>query len=253
MAVLQTDADASCDEISTVNVADQVVGRLRIAILLMVALILLGVVYVFVSGVIAPTGPRTALEARLLLSEDAVIRNPESGEARFDFIVSAAAVGRDAKALEAAEVAKKQLKGLQLPYAYLAEASVHFGNGDYAKALSVLDAGIVVNDKVAADVAAEYAKKKIDIKPEELAKTTGVRLLMLKAQSLARLDRPEDSLQALSAALSADPQAADILSLRAATYAQLGRLDEARADYRQALKFVPDYPQALSGLESLGN
>jgi len=157
------------------------VKRLWIAVIVMIVLLLLGVLYVLITGLVSPTGPRTALEAKLLLAGEGVRTQPNSGEARFDQIVSLAAVGRVSEALTASKAAKKDLKGLELPYAYLAEASVYFGQNEYEKTLKVIEQGLAANKKAADVEVAKYAEKKIVINPTTLEKTIGVRLLMLKA------------------------------------------------------------------------
>lgn len=230
---------------------DPVVKRLWISLAALVVVLLFAVLYVVVAGFINPAGPRTAVEARLLLSGDAAKQQPQSGEARFDYILSLAVVGRNRVALDEVNQAKKDLKGLELPYAYLAEASVLFGQGKYDQAVKAADVGIKVKDTAVAAEVAKFAEKKIKMDPESLSQNLSVRLLMVKAQSLARRGRTKDSLVALTAALKADPLASDVLVLRAKTYQELGETGKARADFQTALKYIPDFEPALSGLREL--
>ena len=230
---------------------DPVVKWLWLSLGALIIIFLFAVLYIVVAGLIDPTGPRTAVEARLLLSADAIKQQPQSGEARLDRILSLAVVGRNREAMDEVNQAKKDLKGLELPYAYLGEASVLFGQNKYDLATKAADDGLKVNDKAVATELAKYAEKKIRVNPETLAQKLGVRLLMVKAQSLARLGRTKDSLDALTAALKADPLASDVLVLRAKTYQELGQPEKAKADFETALKYIPDYEPALSGLRAL--
>lgn len=55
----------------------------------------------------------------------------------------------------------------------------------------------------------------------------------------------DKSLQAFEIALRLESGAADVLTSRARVYREMGEMAKARADVEKALKFVPDYQEAL--------
>ena len=52
--------------------------------------------------------------------------------------------------------------------------------------------------------------------------------------------------------LKEQPTAADVLVKRGTTKVEVGDEKGAEADFRAALKFIPDYQPALDGLEQIG-
>lgn len=61
----------------------------------------------------------------------------------------------------------------------------------------------------------------------------------------------KNALEKFTSAVVLNPGAADILVLRAKTYAALGQKDKALADVDKALKFVPDYQEALDAKKEI--
>jgi len=232
---------------------DPVARGLGYAIGILVVLVLVGALFVLIGGLVAPSGPRTATEAQMLVAADAVKQYPDSGQARYDLIVSLSRSGLDRQAKDAAKLAKKQLKGLQQVYAYLGQATVLFDAQKYREAVKEADQGLKVNNQAIEVEKTRLAKSKIQMNFDEIQTQGPSQLILLKAQALARLQDWKGSLAMLTEALKIEPRSADILVIRAVTYRQLGDLDKARADYKLALSFIPDYQPAIDGLKQIGD
>lgn len=61
----------------------------------------------------------------------------------------------------------------------------------------------------------------------------------------------KNALEKFNLAIGLNPGAADIFVLRAKTYAAMGQKDKALADVDKALKFVPDYQEALDAKKEI--
>lgn len=232
--------------------SDPVTRGLWIAIAVVGVLLVTGLAFALVSGWLSPSGPRTALEARVLTAADGVKKYPSSGQARYDLIVTLGLSGQDRQARQQVDLAKQQLKGIQVPYAYLAEATLDLNDGRFRDSVKVADQGLKVEEAAWKADQKALAKKAIQIDAPEAVTTIQVQLDLIKAQALVKLGEWKGSADALTAALKLDPRSADVLVLRAVTYRQMGDLDKARADYKAALTFVPDYQPALDGLKQIG-
>lgn len=73
-----------------------------------------------------------------------------------------------------------------------------------------------------------------------------------RAGILRRLERWEEAQEMLSLYLENHPQAAGVFVDRATVRVQLGDKAGAEADYKEALRFVPGFPEALEGLREIG-
>lgn len=73
-----------------------------------------------------------------------------------------------------------------------------------------------------------------------------------RARILREQERWDEALGMLDLYLDDHPQAAGVLVDRAFLKAQLGDIAGAESDYQAALRFVPDFPEALKGLQEIG-
>lgn len=232
--------------------SDPVVRGLWIAIGVVVVALLTGLAFALVSGWLSPSGPRTALEARVLTAADGVRKVPSSGQARYDLIVTLGLSGLDRQARTAVDAAKRELKGIELPYAYLGEATLDLNGDRFRDAISVADEGLKVEAAAFDAERRRLAKERIDATLPESLQRLQVQFDLVKAQASVKLGDWKGSADALTAALQVDPLSADVLVLRAVTYRQMGDLNKARADYQKALTLIPDYQPAVDGLKQIG-
>lgn len=73
-----------------------------------------------------------------------------------------------------------------------------------------------------------------------------------RARILRSQEKWEEALEMLDLYLEDHPQAAGVFVDRAFLKVRLGDLAGAEADYREALRFVPEFPEALEGLQEIG-
>lgn len=232
--------------------SDPVTRGLWIAIAVVGVLLVTGIAFALVSGWLTPSGPRTALEARAITAADSVRKVPASGQYRYDLIVTLGLSGQDRQARQQVDLAKQQLKGIQLPYAYLGEATLDLNGSRFRDAVKAADAGLKAQADAWTVEKKRLAKLAIQMNEPESMQPVQIQLDLVKAQALVKLGDWKGSAEALTAALTLAPRSADVLVLRAVTYRQMGDLDKARADYKTALEFVPDYQPAIDGLKQIG-
>lgn len=230
---------------------DPVAWWLKVAILIMIATALTGVLYALLVGVINPQTPRTLFEARLVTLRNVVETVPESGKARRDYVQALLANDRRSDALAQAELAKKQLKDLDIVFGELAEIDVYWQDKDYDRVVELASAAYANETKRREEYVAKR-QKEVNIKNIDIPVQPLVDLLVYEARAAAAGGDFDRAAKSLTAALKLDPQAADLLVLRGTAYRELGQADKARADYEQALEFIPDFQPALDGLEQLG-
>jgi tetratricopeptide (TPR) repeat protein len=65
-------------------------------------------------------------------------------------------------------------------------------------------------------------------------------------------ERWDEGMEMLDEYLEFEPRAANVLADRAHLKLQTGDREGAEADYREALRYVPDLPEALEGLQTIG-
>lgn len=73
-----------------------------------------------------------------------------------------------------------------------------------------------------------------------------------RAKILRDQEKWKEALEMLDVYLEERPQEAGVLVDRAYLKVQLGDRSGAESDYREALRFVPDFPEALEGLQEIG-
>jgi tetratricopeptide (TPR) repeat protein len=221
-------------------------------IALIIVSALSGFIYLYLTGVVNPPAPRTALEARTDLIETYLQTSPKNGKVWADYIVAQTNLGLYAqaeKAFKDAQVALAELPD-QMIQADLAWAQSLMLQARPEEALAQADL-VIANDPAAL---AALGKDN----PEMIALgilTTGMLAPahVVRGNSLVALGRWAEAAEAYTAAIEIDPRAADLLGLRAAAYLEAGEPDKARADAEEALRFLPDDARALRVLEELGD
>ena len=98
-----------------------------------------------------------------------------------------------------------------------------------------------------ANVAANRERFAGILEPESYATAT-----LAKATALSQTNDFAGAVAAYGLYLKAHPTDSDILVMRAGAKIRLGDKTGAAADYRAALKYIPDYQPALDGLKQIG-
>lgn len=232
------------------SASDPVARWLWIGIFTVVIIILSLLLYILIAGVLNPPAPRTQAERKLFMLEDVVQAKPESAQAWADYANAYTATNQLGKAQDTIDRAVAQL-GEGVPEIELATAKLMLARGESDDALEQLDKTIVVaveyrDSELARMAAAGVTPPTTLIKSDVIAESA-----MLAAQVHAEAARWQDVVSSLDTALAEQPTNSDALVMRGYAYIELGDTDAARADFDQALVFIPEYEPALEGLRTL--
>ena len=230
---------------------DPIVRRLiYVAVGLIVASLVM-VLGVILSGVTAPTGPRTLVENELAVAGEAVRSGKASATQWGDYITALVANGRYGQAQGVLDDAKSSIDDSATAVLAVAEVRLLNAQEDYK-------ASIAVANKAQKDADAAYKRAlgaggqkaltaKLDGLPEEWFV-----LALLKADAYKALGDWKMVLKELDVYITEYPQAADILIDRGNAKVELKDNAGAEKDFRKALRFVPDDKEALAGLKKIG-
>ncbi len=188
------------------------------------ALILVIGVMIIWSVVSEPAAPRTSAERDLAQYEDLVKEQPQNAAARAGMGAALVQAGAYQRAVEQLNTAIK-LGARPEYYVVLAEARV--GLGDTKSAISALKKAQNMNESYGS---AWYAEGKIYFDEGEYAKAIGP----------------------FNRTLGLEPSASDVNYLLGQSLEKLGKREAAIDAYRKAIKYLPDYAEAIDALEALG-
>jgi len=231
---------------------DRVSTILTVAIFVVVLGVLTVVGYAVVAGWLNPPAPRTVGEATLVAAQAAVAANPSDGGAWQAYITSLMAANQNAKAAQAIAMAQKAVKDESITSVNVAVVQYLASQGKFDQALQTANAAITK------DLAFRQAELKNLRANGVLAAESMIpadhliKLYVLKSQLLDRQKKYDDAVASLTAALQYDQQASDVMTSRGYIYLEMGRKADAKKDFQNALKFIPDYAPALSGLKKAG-
>lgn len=235
------------------NGDDQVAWWLKVVIMLVIVTALVAALYGLMTGVIRPSSPRTAAEAKLITLESVVKTTPESGKAWRDYIAALSATGQKDKAWNQVKLARAKVKGLDRSYPNLAELDLLWADKDYEQVLKKSAVAIKLENGYRNEYIKAREREGRRINDLDIPVQVPVDILLYQARASGALKDWDAAVKSLTAALKRDPNASDLLVLRAQAYEELEKWDKARADYKQALRFIPDMEPALQGLERVEN
>lgn len=188
------------------------------------ALILVVGGLIVLSVISEPAAPRTSAERDLAKYESLVKEKPNDVVAQAGMGAALLRTGSYERAIEHLEKAIK-LDPKSRYYVVLAEA--HEASGDTKSAISTLKTAQKRNEK---DDQAWYAEGKIYFDHEDYAKAIGP----------------------FNRTVELEPGASDVHYLLGQALEELGKREAAIDSYREAVRFLPDYQEALVALERLG-
>ena len=192
--------------------------------------------------------PRTAEERLLYGLETAVESYPTRPGPWVRYAEALVQVNQLSKAERVLSDAEEFLG--EQPYFEVARARILFASGDSGDAIELLETAI---EEI--HVAREAEMKAYSAESVSMAATSLdddlVDAYLLLAEIHGEENDLESQLEALDAALGFAPEMADMLVVRGDVRAQLSDVDGARSDYSAALKLIPGYEPALSGLAAL--
>ena len=189
-----------------------------------------GILILVIGGMIAlsvtgePMAPRTSAERDLAKYEDLIKEQPRNAAAQAGM---GAALVRTGFYKQAIEHLDKAVKLDPKPAYFVVLAEAHEALGDTKSAISTLRKAQKKNEKYDR---AWYAEGKIYFDQGDYAKAIGP----------------------LNRTLELEPSASDVHYLLGQALEKVGKREAAIDSYREAIKFLPDYQEALKALEGLG-
>lgn len=224
---------------------DPVASWLLKVVLALVVVLLVTTIALVLFLVTLREAPRTVAERDIRAAETAVKEHPETVDGWTKLVYAYASAKRYDDAISTARKGRATTgKNVLL----LAEADVLRSAGRYSEALKVYDLADPAVSKAETEAAA--AAKKIGIYVP-LSDSTLARVYYGRALTKQALDDVSGAIFDLEQAKQLAPQSASVLVLLGDLHAQTGNTDKARESYEAALRFVPDSPEALAGLEKL--
>lgn len=213
---------------------------------LMLVIVILGTTVSVVFFLLGMRGaPRTAAERSVYVMEIQAKEKPNDADAWFKL----AYAYMNAKRFDDAQRAIDRGRKVKKTGAFaLAEADLAKTAGHYEEALSRYNKA---EKEIYADQARqvrENAKKQISMKPSP-------RLLLEvhigRASVLQELGQDQKAVKDLTEAVELDPTDSFAWATLGDLHAKLGKSKDAKTAYENALKYIPDYQPAISGLEKL--
>lgn len=191
--------------------------------------------------------PRSVAERNIERYKTAVAEQPQELQNYVKLAYSYAIADRFDDAMATIATAEKLTKAPRLEV-QLARADIERAAGKYADAITTYSAVAKQAEVEYAEQAAELKKKQVMFQPPNTTLAAA-----LKGRGVAKWESGDraGAIADLDAALDIEPTDASTMVEIAGYYAESGDTSMAVAAYNQALRFVPDYPEALAGLREL--
>ena len=217
---------------------------LRVALLLIVVLLVTtGSLVLFLLSL--HKAPRTVAERNLSAAESAVRDHPGDAAGWSALVYAYSQVKRYDEAIATAEKGRSVTKADIL---LLAEADVLRSAGRFKEAVAEYNLAGKAIEAAQADAIAARKKKGIVV---PLKDTTLTQVYYGRAISLHALGEVKPAIADLEKAVVLAPEQAFLFISLGDYYAETGANAKAEAAYRNALRYVPDYPEAIAGLKRL--
>lgn len=226
--------------------SDPVASTLLVGILLML-IVLLGAVGSLVwYTTVQNKAPRSEAERNLVRAEAETKRNPKDYKNWGLLALAQANMGRFADAEASIASGRKVADNGTLAVVY----------ADIARLKGDLGEAIYRYEAAKKKAVAEYAARKAELEAKGVLATEPNRALIEATVGQGQVylagGRYKEAKAQFDAALKLEPRMADVLVQRGDVEAKLGDEAAAKKDYETALRFVPQMPAALKGLQSLG-
>ena len=217
---------------------------LRVALLLIVVLLVTtGSLVLFLMSL--REAPRTVAERNLSAAQSAVHDRPNDVDSWSALVYAYSQAKRYDDAIAAAEKGRSVTKADVL---LVAEADVLRSAGRLKDAVAEYDRASKAIESAQADATA--ARKKMGVFVP-LGDATMIRVYYGRALALHALGDVKPAIADLEKAVALAPEQAYLFVTLGDYYAETRANGKAEAAYRNALRYVPDYPEALAGLKRI--
>lgn len=212
--------------------------------------ILMLALYVVAAGVVTRPAPRTMVEREIDMLGTIAAAKPKIVKVWADYARALIVGGQYSRA--AAVLTQGEGKVGKQPDLTLERARLAYAQGDRQKALDYL----AVASKQALDFRASEQKRLIQKGVQQSPKLTNGHLLaqiyLMQAQIEGSLGQWPAVVASLTKGLAEEGTSSDSLVMRGQAYLKLGDKTKAIADFKTALKYIPNYGPAVQGLKDAG-
>lgn len=232
--------------------SDPVVRWLTITIFAVVILWLAGMLSAMVFGLLTPAkAPRTETEAQLLTLTGQVDSGKATTQVYAQYIGVLIDAGQYGRAQEALNTALKSAKS-DVSYLYAQQAALSLAQKDYQGAVQAADKAMAEAQKELKAFEDENVRNNRRREAGAKMPDSFASAALVKADALLASKDYSNAIKSFDTYLKQSPTDSDVLVRRGLTKIQAGDKNGAAADFRQALKFIPDYQPALDGLKQIG-
>ena len=229
--------------------SDPVVRALAGVLVVLVVLFLSTIVAALVLGVIGTDTPRTARERDLLMGQyetEAGSIDPTVWKQYIGALIDSGRIQEAQQVVDRGMVVLDNTSGADMTFA---QAQIYYSDGKYEQAIETATEGM--------DALTAYHESQLANPDSAESKGQPISenywgMLYLRAISYRELGRLDEALTDLDTYLEESAAASDVLTVRGDIHYELGDTEAAEADYRRALTHLPDYAPAIDGLEKLG-
>lgn len=231
--------------------ADPVVRRLAFAAAVVVMLFLATVIGVLSSGMLAPTGPRTLTEQQLAVTRAAVSQGSENAADWGAYISALIDAGQLSRARSVISEARASVDDSSTAEFALAEARLLSAEGNYE---AVIEAGERAMEQIqtAWDEAVAAGGREAQVAQLDGLHDNYYVAALIKADAFESLGDWESAIAQYDIYIARHRGAADILIDRGNAKVEAGDPEGAEADFRGALRFMPDDAEAQEALDRIG-
>jgi tetratricopeptide (TPR) repeat protein len=231
---------------------DPVVRALTLAILGVIVLWLVGIISAMLFGLLTPAqAPRTETESQLLTLSTIAQSGKATPQTYAQYVGVLIDAGQYGKAQQALDEALKTAK-TDKSYLYAQQARLALQRHDYQGTITAADQAMTqAQAELKAFEDANVANNRRRLAGAVIPDSFGTAALA-KAQALLATKDYTNAIAVLNVYLKQSPTDSDVLVLRGQTEIQVGDTKAAEADFRAALKYIPDYQPALDGLKKIG-
>ena len=231
---------------------DPVVQWLTLGIFFVIIFWLVGILSAMMFGLLAPAkAPRTEAESELLTLSATVQSGKANSQTYAQYVGVLIDAGQLSKAQQALDQAMKTAK-TDTSYLYAQQAALLLAQKDYSGAVAAAGKAQTLASAELKAIEDTNLKNNRKAKAGAIMPTSYSDAALTKARALLITKDYAGAIKAFDQSLAQDPTDSDVLVQRGLTKIQVGDKKGAEADFRAALKFIPDYQPALDGLKQIG-
>jgi len=199
----------------------------------------------------SPTSPRTSAERDLMTLTGTVQSGKATAQTYAQYVATLISAGQLSKAQEALDEALKNAKA-DKSYLYAQQAELALVQKDYQGAVEAADKAMTEAQKELQAFMDENVKNNRKRTAAAVMPESYETAALAKAEALLASKDYKNAIKAFDIYLKKSPTDSDILCQRAQAKIQVGDKEGAEKDFKEALKYIPDYQPALDGLKQIG-